>query len=63
MFRRWWTRLRSVAADDRGMVTAEYAVGTLAAAALATAFYKIATSDTVQAALRSLFERSLHAQF
>ncbi|MGG7572320.1 DUF4244 domain-containing protein [Streptomyces sp. BP-8] len=52
-----------MAADDRGMVTAEYAVGTLAAAALATAFYKIATSETVHAALRSLFERALNAQF
>lgn len=27
--RRWWARLRTIGADDRGMTTAEYAVGTL----------------------------------
>ncbi|MGW9075144.1 DUF4244 domain-containing protein [Streptomyces kronopolitis] len=27
--RRWWARWRRVGADDRGMTTAEYAVGTL----------------------------------
>ncbi|WP_234371946.1 MULTISPECIES: DUF4244 domain-containing protein [unclassified Streptomyces] len=27
--RRWWARWRTIRADDRGMTTAEYAVGTL----------------------------------
>lgn len=63
MFRRWWTKLRAVAADDRGMATAEYAVGTLAACALAAGLYKLVTSSAVQAMLRSLLERALNAQF
>lgn len=63
MFRQWWTKLRAVAADDRGMATAEYAVGTLAACALAAGLYKLVTSSAVQAMLRSLLERALNAQF
>ncbi|MGW1378530.1 DUF4244 domain-containing protein [Streptomyces sp. NPDC002446] len=63
MFRRWWRKLRSLAADDRGMTTAEYAIGTLAASALAVMLYKVVTSETVKATLQSVFERALHAQF
>ncbi|MFD9206635.1 DUF4244 domain-containing protein [Streptomyces sioyaensis] len=61
--RRWWARLRTIGADDRGMTTAEYAVGTLAACALAAALYKVVTSGPVQALLRSVIERALHAPF
>lgn len=63
MFRRWCAKLRARATDDRGMATAEYAVGTLAACALAVVLYKVVTSDAVQAAMRSVFERALHAPF
>lgn len=45
--------------DDRGMTTAEYAVGTIAAVAFAGLLLKVVTSDTVQRALTSLFERAL----
>ncbi|PRY46210.1 DUF4244 domain-containing protein [Umezawaea tangerina] len=45
--------------DDSGMTTAEYALGTLAAAALATALYLVASSDAVSALLRSLLDRAL----
>ncbi|MEU9498693.1 MULTISPECIES: DUF4244 domain-containing protein [unclassified Streptomyces] len=50
-----------MAADDRGMATAEYAIVTLAACALAVVFYRLITSGTVRAALRSLIEQALHA--
>ncbi|MFE0376620.1 DUF4244 domain-containing protein [Streptomyces inhibens] len=63
MFRRWWAELRAVAADDRGMATAEYAVGTLAACALAAVLYKVVTSAGFQAMLRSVLERAINVQF
>ncbi|MEW1655970.1 MULTISPECIES: DUF4244 domain-containing protein [unclassified Streptomyces] len=62
MFRRWWSRVRA-AGVDRGMSTAEYAVGTLAACAFAAVLYKLVTSGPVAAALRSLLQRALDAPF
>jgi hypothetical protein len=44
---------------DRGMNTAEYAVGTLAAVAFAGVLLKIVTSDAVQRALGELIQRAL----
>jgi hypothetical protein len=44
---------------DDGMSTAEYAIGTLAAAALATALYLVLTSDTMSELLKGLIERAL----
>ncbi len=61
--RRWWTGLRTAAADDRGMTTAEYAMGTLAACALAVVLYRIVTSQAVKSMLQSVLERALHAPF
>ncbi|WP_312871265.1 DUF4244 domain-containing protein [Streptomyces lonarensis] len=46
---------------DAGMSTAEYAVGTVAAAGLAAVLYQVVTSDTVSSALRGLVERALDA--
>ncbi|MFJ3214726.1 DUF4244 domain-containing protein [Kitasatospora sp. NPDC086801] len=43
------------------MTTAEYAVGTLAACALAAGLYKVVTSDTIMGALTDALERALHA--
>ncbi|MFI9239284.1 DUF4244 domain-containing protein [Streptomyces sp. NPDC053079] len=50
-------------ADDAGMTTAEYAVGTLAAGALAAVLYKVVTSGPVSAALQQLIVKALHATF
>ncbi|MET9291647.1 DUF4244 domain-containing protein [Streptomyces sp. NPDC003077] len=58
MILRWFTRLRTAA--DRGMATAEYAMGTLAACALAAVLYKVVTGGSVRAALQSLIEKALH---
>ncbi|WP_420824711.1 DUF4244 domain-containing protein [Streptomyces spiramenti] len=46
---------------DAGMSTAEYAIGTVAAAGLAAVLYQVVTSDTVSSALRGLVERALDA--
>ncbi|TJZ42843.1 DUF4244 domain-containing protein [Streptomyces piniterrae] len=62
MFRRWWTALRT-AQPDRGMVTGEYAVGTLAACALAAVLFKVLTSAAVQARLTSLVQGALDVPF
>lgn len=47
--------------SDAGMTTAEYAVGTLGACALAAGLYKVVTSEAVTGALTELLERALHA--
>jgi hypothetical protein len=62
MFRRWGARLRA-AGVDRGMTTAEYAMGTLAACAFAAVLYKVVTSGAVQALLRSVIQKALDVQF
>ena len=49
-------------ADD-GMSTAEYAIGTIAAAALAAVLYTVVTGDSVVNALESLVQRALTAGF
>jgi hypothetical protein len=46
---------------DRGMSTAEYAVGTVAAVAFAVVLYKIVRSPAVSAALGSIIRSALHA--
>ncbi|HEX7307825.1 DUF4244 domain-containing protein [Lentzea sp.] len=45
--------------DDSGMSTVEYAIGTLAVAALAGVLYALATSDFVQNLLQGLIQRAL----
>ncbi|MDH6124567.1 DUF4244 domain-containing protein [Kitasatospora sp. GP82] len=57
------TRLRRVrgAQGDAGMTTAEYAVGTVAACALAAILYRVVTSGTVSDAINELITRALHA--
>ncbi|MFH0243100.1 DUF4244 domain-containing protein [Streptomyces sp. HK10] len=45
------------------MSTAEYAVGTIAAAGFAAVLYKIVTSGPVSTAMQQLIERALDAGF
>ncbi|MER7751149.1 DUF4244 domain-containing protein [Kitasatospora sp. NPDC097643] len=52
---------RARSRSDSGMTTAEYAVGTLGACALAAGLYKVVTSATVMGALTDVLERALHA--
>ncbi|WP_075845696.1 DUF4244 domain-containing protein [Saccharomonospora sp. CUA-673] len=44
---------------DEGMSTAEYAIGTLAAAALAAVLYMVVTGDSVATMLASVIENAL----
>ncbi|PRX50550.1 uncharacterized protein DUF4244 [Prauserella shujinwangii] len=46
-------------ADDAGMSTAEYAIGTIAAAAFAAVLYAVVTGDSVLSGLTSLVEQAL----
>ncbi|RKS79166.1 uncharacterized protein DUF4244 [Actinomadura pelletieri DSM 43383] len=50
----------SRASEDRGMSTAEYAVGTIAAAAFAGVLFKIVTSSQVKSLLSQIIERALN---
>lgn len=51
------------AGRDRGMTTAEYAVGTVAACGFGGVLYKILTSTEVMSMLRGLIERALGTAF
>lgn len=57
------TRLSGVLRGEAGMSTAEYAIGTVAAAAFAMLLYTVVTSDSVTAALTSLVDRALAGEF
>lgn len=50
---------RSQAAGDRGMSTAEYALGTVAAAAFAGLLLKVLTSDEVRGLMLGIVRRAL----
>jgi len=50
--------IREALQGDDGMTTAEYAIGTLAAAALATALYMLLSSDVVSQLLRDLVQKA-----
>lgn len=52
-------RLLLVAAQDDGMSTAEYAIGTIAAAAFGAVLYTVVTGDSVVGALTALVQRAL----
>ncbi|MFD7662890.1 DUF4244 domain-containing protein [Streptomyces sp. NPDC059788] len=52
-------RVADRAPGDRGMTTAEYALGTLAACAAAAMLYKVMSGDAMEAAVRSLIGKAL----
>ncbi|MCZ2817566.1 DUF4244 domain-containing protein [Modestobacter sp. VKM Ac-2984] len=54
--RRW---AEAHAADEAGMSTAEYAVGTVAACAFAAVLYQVVTGGSVVAALGELVQTAL----
>lgn len=62
--RRWiGSRLAEALAGDDGMSTAEYAIGTIAAAAFAAVLYAVVSGDSIVTALTSLVQRALTASF
>ncbi len=59
---RMTTRLLLVASQDDGMSTAEYAIGTIAAAAFGAVLYTVVTGDSVVGALTGLVQRALSTE-
>lgn len=51
--------IRSLAVDDDGMSTVEYAIGTVAAAAFGAILYTVVTGDSVVGALTDIIGRAL----
>lgn len=45
--------------EDDGMSTAEYAIGTIAAAAFGAVLYTVVTGDSIVSALTGIVERAL----
>ncbi|KOY56362.1 MULTISPECIES: DUF4244 domain-containing protein [unclassified Streptomyces] len=61
-----WLRLRAALsgrANDAGMSTSEYAMGTIAACAFAAVLYKVVTSEVVSTALQSTIGKALDVPF
>lgn len=52
-------RLSLVLADESGMSTVEYAVGTVAAAAFGAILYGVVTGDSIVSALTNIISRAL----
>jgi hypothetical protein len=57
------SRLLAVRRSDRGMTTAEYAVGTVAACGFGGVLFKLLTSDWVLQMLTSIIKRALTLSF
>ncbi len=52
-------RLALLAADESGMSTVEYAIGTIAAAAFGAILYSVVTGDSIVGALTNIISRAL----
>lgn len=62
MFRRFSARLAVLVADDSGMSTVEYAIGTIAAAAFGAVLYTVVTGDSIVSALTNIIGRALNTK-
>ncbi|WP_156725610.1 DUF4244 domain-containing protein [Streptomyces apocyni] len=61
---RYVRRVRArMRANDAGMTTSEYALGTVAACGFAALLYRVVTSDGVRAALEGVIGKALGVQF
>ena len=60
MIRRLRQRTAVLVADDTGMSTVEYAIGTVAAAAFGAILYTVVTGDSVVGALTGIIARALN---
>jgi|SRR5689334_5625872 uncharacterized protein DUF4244 len=56
-------RARLQRTPDDGMTTAEYAIGTVAAAALAAILYTVVTGESIVSGLTNLIQRALTVAF
>ncbi|MDT5095949.1 MAG: hypothetical protein QOH60_5312 [Mycobacterium sp.] len=59
-----WRRLRArtalLVAEEDGMSTVEYAIGTIAAAAFGAILYTVVTGDSIVTALTNIISRALN---
>ena len=62
MFRAFVARMTLLAADESGMSTVEYAIGTIAAAAFAAVLYTVVTRDSIVSALTNIIARALNTK-
>jgi Flp pilus assembly pilin Flp len=62
MFHELKAQLTMLAADESGMSTVEYAIGTIAAAAFAAVLYAIVTGDSIVSALTNIIARALNTK-
>ncbi|TQK29220.1 DUF4244 domain-containing protein [Arthrobacter sp. SLBN-53] len=60
MIRRMQARVMVAAADESGMSTVEYAIGTIAAAAFGAILYTVVTGDSIVTALSNIITRALN---
>ena len=66
IMRRWRliaARAAGAVRGEAGMSTAEYAIGTIAAAAFAAVLYKVVTGGAVVGALTELVQQALSVKF
>ena len=59
-FRGFGSGVSDLVVDDDGMSTAEYAIGTIAAAAFGAVLYAVVTGDSIVSALTGIVERALN---
>jgi len=52
-------RLTLLAVEEEGMSTAEYAIGTIAAAAFGAVLYSVVTGDSIVTALTNIIDKAL----
>jgi len=62
MFREFAARVAVLAADESGMSTVEYAIGTIAAAAFGAVLYAVVTGDSIVLALTNIIGRALNTK-
>lgn len=62
MFREFSARVTVLVADESGMSTVEYAIGTIAAAAFGAVLYTVVTGDSIVSALTNIIGRALNTK-
>ena len=62
IFRIFAARMAVLAADESGMSTVEYAIGTIAAAAFGAILYTVVTGDSIVSALTNIIGRALNTK-
>ncbi len=62
IFRTLTARMTLLVADESGMSTVEYAIGTITAAAFGAILYTVVTGDSIVSALTNIISRALNTK-